>query len=80
MRGVTVAFQNSPSITDGNETVNYNATTKQLTFNIAAGQTTANDIINALKKQLDRQRSVHRHDRRRRQRHRHHHAIPTSPI
>ena len=33
----------------GNETVNYDATTNQLTFNIAAGQTTANDIINALK-------------------------------
>jgi len=47
--GATVVFQNNPSITAGNETVNYNATTKQLTFNIAAGQTTASDIISALK-------------------------------
>jgi flagellar capping protein FliD len=48
--GVTVSFQNSPSISEGNETVSYNATSKQLTFNIAAGHTTASDIVNALKK------------------------------
>ncbi|HEX4142699.1 MAG TPA: flagellar filament capping protein FliD [Pirellulales bacterium] len=47
--GTTVVFQNSPAITAGHETVSYDSTTNQLTFNIAEGQTTANDIINALK-------------------------------
>ncbi|HTU26653.1 MAG TPA: flagellar cap protein FliD N-terminal domain-containing protein, partial [Pirellulales bacterium] len=47
--GTTVEFENNASITAGNETVAYNSTTNQLIFQIAAGQTTANDIVNALK-------------------------------
>ncbi len=47
--GVTVTFVNDPSVTEGNETVAYNATAKTLVFQIQQGHTTANDIINALK-------------------------------
>lgn len=47
--GVQVQFVNNPSITAGNETVAYNAQAKTLTFQIAAGQTTANDVVAALK-------------------------------
>ncbi len=46
---VKVQFVNNSSITAGNETVAYDATNKTLTFQIAAGQTTANDIATALK-------------------------------
>ncbi len=48
LTGVTINFVENSSITPGNETANYNATTKTLTFDIDQGQTTANDIINAL--------------------------------
>ena len=48
LTGVTINFVENPSITAGNETANYNATNKTLTFDIAQGKTTANDIINAL--------------------------------
>lgn len=47
--GVQVQFVDNPNITAGNETVAYNATAKTLTFQIAAGQTTASDIVSALK-------------------------------
>ena len=46
--GVTVSFVNNPAITEGNETVAYDPIAKTLTFQIAGGETTANDIINAL--------------------------------
>ncbi len=46
--GVTVSFVNNPAITEGNETVDYNAQSKTLVFQIEAGKTTAQDIINAL--------------------------------
>jgi flagellar hook-associated protein 2 len=48
LTGVTINFVENSSITPGNETANYDATTKTLTFDIDQGQTTANDIINAL--------------------------------
>ena len=48
LTGVTINFVENSSITPGNETANYNATTKTLTFDIDQGQSTANDIINAL--------------------------------
>ncbi len=48
--GTTVSFVNNPDVTEGNETVTYNATTNSVVFNISAGHTTANDIINALAK------------------------------
>jgi flagellar hook-associated protein 2 len=48
LTGVTVNFVENSSITPGNETANYNATNKTLTFDIDQGHTTANDIINAL--------------------------------
>ena len=48
--GVTVEFQNDNSVTEGNETATYDATNKVLRFNISAGHTTANDIVNALQK------------------------------
>ena len=44
---VQVSFQTNPAITEGNETVQYNATAGTLTFQISP-QTTANDIIAAL--------------------------------
>ena len=46
--GVTVNFVNNPAVTAGHETVAYDATNQTLTFQIAAGSTTANDVINAL--------------------------------
>lgn len=48
--GVQVQFVDNSNISAGDETVAYNATAKTLTFQIAAGQTTASDIINALNK------------------------------
>lgn len=48
LTGVTINFVENSSITPGNETANYNATTKTLTFDIDQGKSTANDIINAL--------------------------------
>jgi len=45
----SVVFQANAGITEGNETVQYDPTTNTLTFQIAP-QTTANDIIAALKK------------------------------
>ena len=74
-RRLPSSFQNSPSITAGNETVNYDATTKQLTFNIAAGQTTANDIINALKNNSTASALFTASDCQRRQWHRHRHQF-----
>jgi len=46
--GVRVRFVDTGSVTQGNETVRYDATTKELTFDIDAGATTANDIVAAL--------------------------------
>jgi flagellar hook-associated protein 2 len=46
--GVTVSFVDDPSISEGNETVSYDSSDKQLVFHIAQGQTTANDIVTAL--------------------------------
>ena len=46
--GVAVNFVNDGSVSEGHETVNYDAQAKTLTFNIAAGQTTAQDIVAAL--------------------------------
>ncbi len=46
--GVAVNFVDNPSITAGHETVAYDSTSKTLTFQIAAGTSTANDVINAL--------------------------------
>ncbi|MBI1248301.1 flagellar filament capping protein FliD [bacterium] len=46
--GVQVVFQDNGSITKGNETVAFDAGNKTLTFQIAAGRTTAADIISAL--------------------------------
>ncbi|HEX4000452.1 MAG TPA: flagellar filament capping protein FliD [Pirellulales bacterium] len=48
LTGVTINFVDNSSITPGNETANYDSTTKTLTFDIDQGQTTANDLINAL--------------------------------
>ncbi len=48
LTGVTVNFVANASITPGNETASYDATSKTLTFQIDPGKTTANDIINAL--------------------------------
>ena len=48
LTGVTINFVENSSISPGNETANYNATTKTLTFDIDQGKSTANDIINAL--------------------------------
>jgi flagellar hook-associated protein 2 len=45
-----IQFVDNPSITAGNETVAYDSTNNTLTFQIAAGQTTANDVISALDK------------------------------
>jgi flagellar hook-associated protein 2 len=46
--GVTINFTSSGSVTQGNETVAYDSQNKTLTFDIAAGQTTADDVIAAL--------------------------------
>jgi flagellar hook-associated protein 3 len=46
--GVQVSFVDNPAITEGNETVAYNQSAGTLVFQIAGGQTNANDIINAL--------------------------------
>jgi len=49
--GVTVRFVNNPAITAGHETVAYDASdpaNKQLVFQIAEGQTTGLNVINAL--------------------------------
>jgi flagellar capping protein FliD len=48
LTGVTINFVENSSVTPGNETANYDATTKTLTFDIDQGESTANDIINAL--------------------------------
>jgi flagellar hook-associated protein 2 len=48
--GVSVVFQDSNTVTEGNETTSYDSTNKILTFNIDAGHTTANDIVAALQK------------------------------
>jgi flagellar hook-associated protein 2 len=48
---VAIRFVDDPAITQGNETVSYDDTdelNRELTFHIAAGSTTANDIIAAL--------------------------------
>ena len=46
--GATVSFVNNPAITEGNETANYDPVSGDLVFQVAAGKTTANDIINVL--------------------------------
>ncbi len=46
--GVTISFVNNPTVSEGNETVAYNATSNTLTFQISAGFTNANDIVRAL--------------------------------
>ena len=49
--GVQISFVNNPAITAGHETVQFDAsdpTQPKLVFQIAAGQTTANDIVSAL--------------------------------
>lgn len=46
--GVQVVFTSSGTVTQGNETVAYDSNTKTLTFDIAAGQSTADNVIAAL--------------------------------
>ncbi len=48
--GATVSFVDNPAITEGNETVSFDPNSATLVFQVAAGKTTANDIINALNK------------------------------
>ena len=45
---VQIIFQNNSNIQEGQETASYNPTAGTLTFQIAPGATTANDIITAL--------------------------------
>ncbi len=51
--GVTIVFQDDPNVTAGNETVVYDDNAKTLTFQIDAGQTTANNVITALNNDAD---------------------------
>jgi len=46
--GVTVSFVDDPSVSAGNETVEYDVDDQTLIFKIDAGQTTANQIVAAL--------------------------------
>ena len=46
--GVSISFVANPTITEGNETVAYDPVGKTLTFQIAAGFTTASDIVRTL--------------------------------
>src|SRR5262249_13854453 len=46
--GVNVSFVNNNAIVPGHETVAYNSVNKTLVFQVSAGHTTANDIVNAL--------------------------------
>ncbi len=46
--GVAISFLNDNAVTKGNETVVFDSANKRLTFSIAAGQTTATDIVAAL--------------------------------
>ncbi len=48
LNGVTIIFQDDPSVTAGSETVFYDENTQTLTFKIDEGNTTANNIIDAL--------------------------------
>jgi len=48
LNGVTIQFQDDPSVTAGSETVFYDENTNTLTFKIDEGNTTANQIIDAL--------------------------------
>ncbi len=48
--GTLVSFVNDNAVQAGQETVSYDAQTKKLTFKIHAGQTTADDVIAALKR------------------------------
>jgi flagellar hook-associated protein 3 len=48
LNGVTISFVANATLTAGNETVAYNAGANTLTFQVAAGQTTANQIVHAL--------------------------------
>lgn len=48
LNGVTVVFQDDPSVTFGSETVYYDENTKTLTFKIDEGHTNANHIISTL--------------------------------
>ena len=45
---MTVSFVANPAMSEGNETVAYDPTSKTLTFQIAAGFTNANDIVRTL--------------------------------
>lgn len=51
--GVTVEFVDNASIAKGSETVAFDAEQNKLTFQIDAGQTTANDIVAALANDSD---------------------------
>jgi len=46
--GVAVSFVDNPGVTQGNESVLYDSNAQTLVFQIDAGNTTANDIIDAL--------------------------------
>jgi flagellar hook-associated protein 2 len=48
--GVAVVFHNDDAVTAGNETVAYDSNTKTLTVRIDAGNTTANQVIEAINK------------------------------
>ncbi len=48
LNGVTIVFQDDPSVTAGSETVFYDANTSTLTFKIDEGNTTANNIVDTL--------------------------------
>jgi flagellar hook-associated protein 2 len=48
LAGVDIQFIDDAGITQGNETVTYDSVAKTLTFRIDAGNTTANDIVDAL--------------------------------
>lgn len=48
LNGLTVVFQDDPSVTAGSETVYYDENNKTLTFKIDAGNTNANHIVSTL--------------------------------
>ena len=50
---VQISFENNGSVTQGNETVLYDSENKKLVFQIDEGNTTADDIINALNSNSD---------------------------
>ncbi len=48
LNGINVSFANSGAITPGQETVTYNANAKTIVVNINAGQSTAQNVVDAL--------------------------------